>query len=335
MNRPARIALPLLVVVLLAIALATLRPLPGEVAGTTAATETAAFPATVSPMPALAAFAGRAPGPLPPSLADTRPPSLTLDANGNLVVNLEVRDLFEYFLSALGEEDIDAVSARLAAWLQATLPPAAAARAWEIFGTYLEYRAAQGNMNEQATDNPDELLTRLDRMSALRRDSLGAEVADAFFRTEEAYDRDALQRLQLARNGTLTPEARARRLAQLDSALPPELLAARRESTSIEEMSRTVDLMRSNGASDAEIQATRERLLGVGAAQRLADLDGEHAEWNQRYRDYATQRDAIQAASLADSDRALAIQALRLRLFSAQEAIRVDALDRIAAGAAK
>lgn len=276
---------------------------------------------------------------VPASLVGTRPPSVMLDAQGNLLVDLRVRDLFDYFLSAMGEESLDAISRRLAAHLQAELPPAAAERAWRLFADYLAYHDALDTLtnalstqNDMASDKPAGLLARLDSMMALRRAHLGPEVADAFFAAEEAYDRDALLRMELDGNAALTPEEKLREHARLDAALSPEILAVRRESGGMAELSRAVEFLRLQGADEDDIQALRENALGTEAAGRLAALDREEAAWNERYKNYAIQRDAINAAALADADRQHEIDALRERIFDARERQRVAALDRIAAG---
>lgn len=279
----------------------------------------------------LAEAAARAVGPLPASLVGTHAPGVRADADGNLVIEPALRDLFEYFLSALGEEDLEAISARLAAHLRSQLPPAAADRAWQVFNDYLGYRAALSGQPAVPLDDLAVTRARLDDVAALRRAQLGNEVADAFFAAEEAYDRYTLESMLVQRDASLDDSARAARIAALEAALPPALLAARREATAIGGVAATVDRLRAAGASEADVYAARTEALGPEAAERLAALDQEEARWKVRYDDYRRQRAAIIAApGLSDGDREQQVEALRARLFDEQEILRVRALDATA-----
>lgn len=275
--------------------------------------------------------AARPVGPLPASLSGSHAPGVRTDANGNLVIEPALRDLFEYFLSTLGEESLEDISARLAGHLRSHLPPAAAGHAWQIYNDYLGYRAALSGQPAVPLDDLAVTRARLDDVAALRRAQLGNEVADAFFAAEEAYDRYTLESLLVQRDGSLDDSAKAARIAALEAALPPELLAARRQATAIGDVAATVERLRAAGASDADVYAARADTLGSEAAERLAALDREESQWKARHDDYRRQRAAIlEAPGLSASDREQQVEALRARLFNEQEILRVRALDTTA-----
>src|SRR5690606_32313520 len=67
---------------------------------------------------------------LPASLEGTSvPPGLLEDGNGNLVPTPGLRDIFDYFLSVLGEEPLDVIVARINAYLASNLSASAATQA--------------------------------------------------------------------------------------------------------------------------------------------------------------------------------------------------------------
>ena len=71
----------------------------------------ATAPMTVTRTAAAVAGTARAPrADWPASLRDSEPDgAVTLDANGRVIVSRELRRLFDYFLSALGERDVAAI----------------------------------------------------------------------------------------------------------------------------------------------------------------------------------------------------------------------------------
>ena len=70
---------------------------------------------------------------LPHSLNGVDPPAgLVIDAAGNLVVRRSLRDLFDFFLSAIGEEPLPTLRARIRAYMAKSLPDSAFKQAEQI-----------------------------------------------------------------------------------------------------------------------------------------------------------------------------------------------------------
>lgn len=82
----------------------------------------------------------------------------------------------------------------------------------------------------------------------------------------------------------------------------------------------SVRRMRADGASDDEVYRTRAAMLGAQAANALALLDREEAQWRQRIADYLERRQAV-------SGDAAAVHALRDSLFTAEELERLAAYE--------
>lgn len=117
--------------------------------------------------------------------------SLSADARGRFVPTAGARQLFDYFLTAVGEEPLEAIRTRVFAEAGARLPESAAAEAVRLFDLYLAYLDRVRDLAP--------LKGRLDAESGLalfadlRREILGREVAEAFFGAEEESDRAALR----------------------------------------------------------------------------------------------------------------------------------------------
>ncbi|HET7500999.1 MAG TPA: lipase secretion chaperone [Kofleriaceae bacterium] len=273
------------------------------------------------------------PATLPASLEGTEPDgAVEADAAGHLIVTLELRRLFDHFLAASGEEPIATMRARIIAVLRQRLPATAAGEAIEILDRYLAYRDAARTL---APPPSSDRISALDQVHDLRARMFSPEVARAFFADEEAAIRAALARRDILADSSLSAAERERRLAELDARAPAAVREARAQATApIDELARET-AMRAAGASDAEINATRTAALGADAAARLAELDRQHAAWNARLAQYRAARAAILADSrLGDAERQRQIDELLARSFTAQERIRVETLDHMAAGSA-
>ncbi|HEX5513967.1 MAG TPA: lipase secretion chaperone [Gammaproteobacteria bacterium] len=276
--------------------------------------------------------------PLPPHDGTAIDGGVLLDAAGNVVPASGLRRLFEYFLTGLGRDDITGLRARLALALrEREMAAAAVAQTLALFDRYVEYRRVLSDLPTPPTgllaSDPESLRAAFEERYALRRQILGAELADAFFARDEAEDRFVMESLALSKRQDLPEWQRQQQLALLEQQLPDDIRAAREQSrTAIVLQERTEQLRQAN-ASEAEILRMREELLGPVAAGRLATLDQARSQWQQRLDAYRRERDHIvTAAGLSEADKQAAVDALIEQRFNAQEARRVRALDRMDQG---
>jgi len=257
---------------------------------------------------------------------------VTIGPDGHVVPDLKLRRLFEYFLTGMGRASIPQLRALLARNLKSRdLPPGAAREALSMFDRYMEYRRALGSLSSPG-QGADGLQAALDARYNLRRRILGRTMAEGFFSREEAIDRYAIESRRIRASDDMSAAEKQRRLNLLEQQLPPEVREAQERSRTIVNMDRKIQKLRQSGAGEAEIHAAREQMVGTEAAERLAQLDRKRAQWKQRMADYRKARQRIMASDgLAPEDKQAAIDQLIKDRFSKQEAIRVRALDRIAA----
>jgi len=270
-----------------------------------------------------------APEALPGSLDGTEADgAVEADAAGHLVISLELRRLFDHFLAATGEEPLATIRARIIAVLHQRLPAVAADEAIAILDRYLAYREAARNLAPTTGSDRDGLT----QVHALRAKLFTPEVAKAFFADEEAATFAALARRDVLADPTLSDVERARRIAELEAQIPPDVRAARAAAVApIAEMSHEAEL-RASGASTAQITAARTAAFGADGAARLAELDRAHAAWDARLAAFRAARAALIAdPRLDEAARQAQVDALLARSFSPTERLRVEAIEGIPA----
>ena len=258
---------------------------------------------------------------LPPeannSLRDTAVDGeVSLNPDGSVRLNLELRRLFDYYLARAGEMP----GAQLIAWIQAQLDagytPAVAAQLKTLLAQYRNYLRALNAETPRLQALTPRL--RLQALADLRNRTLGPAMAEAFFAREHAWDSFTQDRLELARDRSITPAVRAQREQELLQQLPPELAQSYSEQKTLDSK---LDLILP--AAESERFAAREQLFGADAAARFAALDQSQAAFARRLRSYIDAREQQQARS--DAARAQ----LRAQYFDANEAARVAALEAI------
>jgi len=272
---------------------------------------------------------------LPNSLKGVEPPNgLIIDEAGNLVVTHTLREFYDYFLSALGEESLATLRARTTAYMTKSLPPRANDQAQAIFDSYLNYRQALMNVPKAGGKPADQLdleavSAQKNAEQALRSQFLSPNVIAAFFGDEDAYDRYTFARLRLEADKTLSdPEKQAREQA-LFAQLPVETQTSLKTARKLQDLDQINADCQKQNCSPEQLHRLRADAVGAEAADRLQTLDNERAAWKSRVDSFLDQRAAILASqSFSNSDKQAQLQQLRAG-FSPQEQLRLAAFEQL------
>lgn len=269
------------------------------------------------------------PAQLPASLAGTSVPGgwARVDAHGELIPTLALRQMFEYYLSALGEESLSQLIARIEQTLSVLEEPARS-QALETLGNYLDYKLAVSDLEAGygGTGDALEMEQRMEEIHALRRTWLDSATAEAFFAQDEAIDRFQVEKLRITRDSDLTDQQRLAALEEAEAALPEPLRRARRETRRFADYERA----RQELADDpAALRAWRQKAFGAETAERLEALEQEQNDWAERWQAYSEERETLMASGLAGPELETALERLRNQRFDEQERIRAQALDSI------
>ena len=296
---------------LVAAAAAALLPLAAFIGWPVSPPAGPADPVPATPVSTAAAFA--------PSLQGTRPDgAVRVAPDDSVVVDEQLIGLFDYYLSTVGEKSPDQVRAQIERELDRTLRPPAAAAAKRVLARYFAYKQALGALEAKqglAGMDAASLQRRLAALATLRARFFSRQEIAAVFSREDAANQEALTRLRIREDVSLTPQQKQARLAALEASLPPAERAAREAPLKIGRMQEEVERMRAAGADDDAIFRLRADTFGADAAGRLAEVDREEAAWKQRIAAYLAQRRGLQDEA--------AVAALRSRMFSEDEQRRL------------
>ncbi|MER1946243.1 lipase secretion chaperone [Stutzerimonas stutzeri] len=248
-----------------------------------------------------------------------------LDAAGNLIIDRELRQLFDYFLSAIGEEPLKQSIGRLRGQIATQLSEPAKAQALSALNQYLNYKRQLLDF-EVAHPRAADLAAMRERLSAVR--ALRARVLDptvhqAFFGLEEAYDRFSLERLAIRFDPALDSDAKGRAIDQLRAGLPAELqdLLIPQLQTELREQTKA---LLASGAGPQQLHQLRQQLVGSAAADRLEALDRQRQQWQQRVASYQQELARIEAVrGLDEVERRAAVERLEAQRFKDSERLRL------------
>lgn len=267
-----------------------------------------------------------APAELPASVRGTDVDGrLEVDAEGNLLITGQIRHLFDYFLSLIGEEDASTSQQRVRAHLAQQLEQPALDQALVLLDSYLDYQQQLADLENRypVTESLADLLDREQAVQQLRASIFSREAHGAFFAGEEIYNNFTLERLTIHRDDFLNPQQKAQAIEALRENLPEEMQQLLVPQIQQELREQTLALVEA-GAGDAAIHELRMGLLGPEATLRLEALDQRRAEWRQRVDAFNQERESILAhPGMAASDRQAAVNALLQEQFTETEQLRV------------
>src|SRR5690606_6160210 len=250
-----------------------------------------------------------------------------VDDAGNLIITGDLRRIFDYFLSSVGEEPLKQSITRLRNYITTQLQEPAAGQALAILNQYLQYKHDLIALERDLPQVPDlATLRRRDaEVKALRARVFSPEVHQVFFGSEEQQSQFSLQRLAVLHDSSLNDAQKAEQIDSLRDALPEELQDHVFSQMQVELRQRTQQL-REQGGSPEDIRSLRQQTVGAAATARLETLDSQRAEWQRRLADFSSAQQQIDGnPGLSPQDKAAARTRLAEERFSEQELVRLDA----------
>lgn len=243
---------------------------------------------------------------LPRSLKGTQiDGEIIIDENKQLFITEGLRRLFDYFLSALGEEDEAVIYARVESYIRHHTPEPAASQAVAIFDQYIMYLKAiseiekrYGNLQLQAAKSGELDLNVVAQqkqdVAKLRQQYFNKETIDAFFAAEDEYDDYSMEMVRINQDQQLTAVQKEATRQSYISRMPDNAIKAGiTQQANLNELMNRTTQMQAKGATVQELYNMRRDLVGAPAAARLAQVDAEDANFAQRFEQYQAQKQRL------------------------------------------
>ena len=280
--------------------------------------------------------------PLPHSLRGTQVDGdIIINENQQLVVTLGLRRLFDYFLSAQGEESLEQINQRVIDYINTHTPQPAAGQATAIYKKYLTYLEQVEVVQHQSTDLrasntlstlPPNTMTFLEEQQAvekLRQRLFDPSTIQAFFEQDDALNHYTLTVMKAMQDPNLTEAqknnvqhiARQQYIMRIGDPKTQENL---RNQDSIGALLVETERLKQQGASEIELNNMRRHYVNEDIVQKLSQLDREQADFLRRIEEYKIQRDRIILAQGNSSQAQAAVERLQQQLFNDKERLRLS-----------
>ena len=260
---------------------------------------------------------------------------IIIDENQQLVVTEGLRRLFDYFLSALGEEEEAVIYARVESYIRHHTPEPAASQAVAIFNQYIAYLKAipeiekrYGNLQLQATKSGELDLNAVAQqkqdVAKLREQFFDTQTISAFFGSEDEYDDYSMEMVRISQNKQLTEAQKEAARQDYISRMPNNTIKANIEQqANLGELMTRTEQMKAKGASSEALYNMRRELVGAPAAARLAQVDQQDANFAQRFQQLQSQKQQILIRTTDKSQAQTQIKQLEKQLFDDNERKRL------------
>ena len=244
----------------------------------------------------------------------------------------ELKRLFDYYLSAVGEQSIEAITLQIRSELDRKLPPAQAQKAQRLLGLYIAFKRELIRLESQPQlvgNGLQAIRGRFLAMQDVRARYFSADETQGMFGFEDSYDMDAIARLEVSQNPALSAEEKKQQLAALDAVLPEALRKEREATSMVVRLEQQAQALRAKGGSEDDVYRMRAKELDPEAAARLAEVDRDEAAWKSRIAQYLEQRKKLlqSQANASESEREASLVQLQQSAFSEAERPRLKAYE--------
>ncbi len=260
---------------------------------------------------------------------------IIIDENKQLVVTEGLRRLFDYFLSALGEEEEAVIYARVESYIRSHTPEPAASQAVTIFDQYVAYLKAipaienrYGNLQLQATKTGELDLNVVAQqkqdVAKLRQQHFDKDTIKAFFGAEDEYDDYSLAMVKINQDKELSDAQKEAARQDYISRMPDNAIKTNiAQQANLNELITRTEQMQAKGATAEELYNMRRELVGAPAAARLAQVDQQDADFDQRFKQYQTQKQRLLSQNADKVQAQTQINQIEQQLFNETERKRL------------
>lgn len=269
--------------------------------------------------------------PLPRSLIGLKTPmTLDIDSYGDLIINNKIIKLFDFYLTAIGEEPLESIIERVRLQLANTLSSKAFTQAFSLFENYIRYLNQLTVLKSSYSGEPQSIATIAQakaQVHQLRTQFFSPQQIDVFWGKYDQYERYMLTKVTINSNPTLSAQQKAHAINELDNNAPSWLISQRQQTTQLNDYREQHQALINQGADTHQINELIRQQFNPQAAERLVALQHSRQQWQHRLSQYRNELDLLLSVETDNITRDEQIAALREDHFSEQEIKRINALD--------
>ena len=216
---------------------------------------------------------------------------LTTLADGSLLITDEIRKRFDYFYMMTGDRSQQEINAIIIDHIRQQLSPPAQGQALELLQQYTDYlneynTFSQGLDIQIMQDDPQWVASEISNM---RNFHLGEETSEIFFGRQEILRSNYLQ--------------------QENSPLSAQILENQSKTLRLTRLQQQTKALKADNVDKELIHDMRVEMVGKDAANRLAQLDTDRQQWQEKQQAYKVLKAQwIDASGLTDNDKIIAFE---------------------------
>lgn len=258
--------------------------------------------------------------------------NIVQNTNGELLVDMQLRLMFDYYLAATGEKSLHDIVLEIGKELDKKINPKAALEAKNLLSRYIRYKEALAEIEKKSAEVLGNATAAIRQrqltMQETRENFFNAKESNALFGFDDAYDMDAISRLEISQNTALTDVQKREKIKALDMAMSPALREAKEAPYQVVRLEEYAKELRAHGASEDEVYRMRAAATTPEAAARLAELDREESQWKIRMTGYLNEKNQLNhLAGTKEEDKLMALQQIRDQRFTKEEQKRLPAYE--------
>ncbi|WP_417567272.1 lipase secretion chaperone [Marinobacter sp.] len=255
--------------------------------------------------------------------------ALKANEDGQLVINLQVRDFFDYFLSTVGEVSPETAIRQIEQMARSHLPEPASGQALALLDQYLAYKQAslavmQTSLDPARRGDPDYQVAALGdalaQLKALRQSTFDSNVHQAFFGLEEAYSEYTLATLAIQQRNDLSEQGKQALVEWHRNQLPKALKTTeQRLHASTRQQQARVSAINSASSPDIAGQQLRELGLDPDGAESVVNYLKHRERFDERFKTFQETLSRESSSGLATQDLATQREELLQQYFPDQQ----------------
>ncbi len=265
-----------------------------------------------------------------------------LDNVGELILDEQALASLNLVVSRLPKNLTPQNIQKIQSLIMKAQPGEAGEQVAEVLGNYYHFKQAEKEWLSSgvAVNSLQAAMDQLEKVSAMRQEYLGQDMADKLFLRQQQKASLSFQSMAIQQNKELSAEQKETELAALslnNENSRSNLANLDRDDAGyinsiennqeVQRLNSDIESMRISGATHSDIHSKRVEVLGEQAASQMQAMETQKSQWENRYQTYKEDKQHILESAITDVDKQQQIEALLSEHYSNDELAGARAYD--------